>query len=131
MSKAKFTPEQQRILRDNPYTIRVTEDVLNFSKEFKELFYKEYLAGALPRDILQKYGYPADVLGKQRIWGISHYIRKQFEKAGEFRDVCTPGPPVKSESPEDKIKQLEHQVNYLTKEVEFLKKISSLRNTRK
>ena len=80
MSKAKFTTEQQQLLRNNPYTVRVTEDVLNLSKEFKELFYKEYLTGALPRDILEKYGYPAAVLGKQRIWGIGHMIRKQFEK---------------------------------------------------
>ncbi len=131
MSKVKFTPEQQQLLRNNPYTIRVTEDVLNLSKEFKELFYKEYLAGAIPRDILQKYGYPSDVLGKQRIWGISHSIRKQFEKTGEFRDVRTPGSPLTADSPEDKIRQLEHQVNYLTQEVEFLKKISSIRSTRK
>lgn len=131
MSKAKFTPEQQQLLRNNPYTIRVTENVLNLSKEFKELFYKEYLAGVLPRDILQKYGYPVDVLGKQRIWGISHSIHRQFEKTGEFRDVRNPGSPLKEDSAEDKIRQLEHQVNYLTQEVEFLKKISSIRSTRK
>ncbi len=41
MSKAKFTPEQQQVLHNNPYTIRVTENVLSLSKEFKELFYKE------------------------------------------------------------------------------------------
>ena len=131
MSKAKFTPEQQQLLRNNPYTIRVTENVLNLSKEFKELFYKEYLAGVLPRDIQQKYGYPVDVLGKQRIWGISHSIRRQFEKTGGFRDVRNPGAPLKEDPPEDKIRQLEHQVNYLTQEVEFLKKISSIRSTRK
>ena len=131
MSKVKFTPEQQQLLRQNPYTVRVTEDVLSFSKEFKEIFYKEYLAGALPRDILQKYDYPVDILGKQRIWGISHNIRKQFEKTGEFRDVRHPGTPATATSPEEKIRQLEHQVNYLTQEVEFLKKISSIRNIRK
>ena len=131
MSKVKFTPEQQQLLRQNPYTVRVTEDVLSFSKEFKEIFYKEYLAGALPRDILQKYDYPVDILGKQRIWGISHTIRKQFEKTGEFRDVRHPGAPTTAISPEEKIRQLEHQVNYLTQEVEFLKKISSIRNIRK
>lgn len=131
MSKAKFTPEQQQLLRNNPYTIRVTEDVLNLSKEFKELFYKEYLAGALPRDILQKYGCSPDVLGKQRIWGISHTIRKQFEETGEFRDVRAPGSPLTGDSPEDKIRQLEHQMSYLTQEVEFLKKIYSIRSTRK
>ena len=131
MSKAKFTSEQQQLLRNNPYTVRVTEDVLNLSKEFKELFYKEYLAGTVPRDILEKYGYPSSVLGKQRIWGISHTIRKQFEKTGEFRDVRTPNSSVTASSPEEKIRQLEHQVNYLTQEVEFLKKISSIRSIRK
>ena len=131
MSKAKFTPEQQQLLRDNPYTVRVTADVLNLSKEFKELFYKEYQSGSLPRDILEKYGYPADILGKQRIWGISHTIRKQFEDTGEFRDVRTPTTPTTADSPEERVRQLEHQVNYLAQEVEFLKKISSIRNTRK
>lgn len=131
MSKAKFTTEQQQLLRNNPYTVRVTEDVLNLSKEFKELFYKEYLTGILPRDILEKYGYSADILGKQRIWGISHMIRKQFEKTGEFRDVRNPGSFITLESPEERIHQLEHQVDYLTQEVEFLKKISSIRSTRK
>lgn len=131
MSKVKFTTEQQQLLRQNPYTIRVTEDVLSLSKEFKEIFYKEYLAGALPRDILQKYDYPVDILGKQRIWGISHTIRKQFEKTGEFRDIRHPGEPTAATSPEEKIRQLEHQVNYLTQEIEFLKKISSIRNIRK
>ena len=122
MSKAKFTPDQQQLLRNNPYTVRVTENVLNLSKEFKDIFYKEYLSCALPRDILEKYGYPADILGKQRIWGISHMIRKQFEDAGEFRDVRTPGTPTTAASPEEKLRQLEHQVSYLTQEVEFLKK---------
>lgn len=131
MSKVKFTTEQQQLLRQNPYTIRVTEDVLSLSKEFKEIFYKEYLAGALPRDILQKYDYPVDILGKQRIWGISHTIRKQFEKTGEFRDIRHPGEPTAATSPEEKIRQLEHQVNYLTQEIEYLKKISSIRNIRK
>ena len=64
-------------------------------------------------------------------WGISHTIRKQFEETGEFRDVRAPGSPLTEVSTEDKIRQLEHQVNYLTQEMEFLKKISSIRSTRK
>ena len=60
--------------------------------------------------------------GKQRIWGISHCIRRQFEENGEFRDVHMPATGKVATSPEDKIRQLEHQVGYLTQEVEFLKK---------
>jgi len=43
MSKVKFSPGQQQLLRDNPYTVRITADVLSLSREFKEIFYKEYL----------------------------------------------------------------------------------------
>lgn len=133
MSKVKFTPEQQEILRNNQYTVRVTPDTISLSKEFKELFYQEYLTGAVPREILQKYGYPAEILGKQRIWGIAHCIKKEYERDGSFRDIRSNSTDntLISRTPEDKIKQLEHQVNYLTQEVEFLKKISSIRSIRK
>lgn len=133
MSKVKFTPEQQEILRNNQYTVRVTPDTLSLSKEFKELFYREYLAGAIPREILQKYGYPAEMLGKQRIWGIAHCIKKEYERDGSFSDVRSHSPDSAHvlRTPEEKIRHLEHQVSYLTQEVEFLKKISSIRSTRK
>lgn len=133
MSKVKFTPEQQEILRNNQYTVRVTPDTLSLSKEFKELFYREYLTGVIPREILQKYGYPAEILGKQRIWGIAHCIKKEYERDGSFRDIRSNSTDntLIPHTPEDKIKQLEHQVNYLTQEVEFLKKISSIKTIRK
>ena len=130
MSKVKFTQEQQQLLRDNPYTVKVTADVLSLSREFKEIFYREYLSGVAPRDILQKYGYPPEVLGAKRIWGIGHSIRKQFEEHGEFYDIRTPVPAKVEATQEEKIRQLEHQVDYLTQEVEFLKKITSIRSTK-
>lgn len=131
MSKIQFTQEQQQLLRNNPYTARVTADSLSLSKEFKELFYKEYQSGSLPGEILRKYGYPAEVLGNRRIVGISYCIRKQFERNGEFRDARTSRADKLAVSSDEKLKRLEHQVNYLTQEVEFLKKISSIRNTAK
>lgn len=134
MSKVKFTEEQQQELRNNKYTARVTANSLSFTKEFKELFYNEYLTGVLPREILRRYGYPVEILGKQRIWGIAHCIKKEYESNGNFRDVRSPRPaPARSEelTPEQQIKQLQQKLDYLTQEVEFLKKISSIRNIRK
>ena len=133
MSKVKFTPEQQEILRNNQYTVRITADTLSLSKEFKELFYHEYLSGAVPREILQKYGYPAEILGKKRIWGITQCIKKEFECNGSFRDIRSDKATRLSipQTPDEKIRQMEHQLEYLTQEVEFLKKISSIRSTRK
>ena len=134
MSKVKFTEEQQQELQNNKYTARVTANSLSFTKEFKELFYNEYLTGVLPREILRRYGYPVEILGKRRIWGIAHGIKKEYESNGGFRDVRSPRPaPARSEelTPEQQIRQLQHKLDYLTQEVEFLKKISSIRNIRK
>lgn len=132
MSKVKFTPEQQESLRNNKYTVYVTENTLSLSKEFKELFYREYQTGITPREILCKYGYPVEILGEQRIWGIGYSIKKEFAKNGCFRDVRTKASTASSSgSQEDRIRQLQSKVDYLTQEVEFLKKISSIRITRK
>lgn len=134
MSKVKFTEEQQQELQNNKYTAMVTANSLSFTKEFKELFYNEYLTGVLPREILRRYGYPVEILGKRRIWGIAHCIKKEYESNGGFRDVRSPRPaPARSEelTPEQQIRQLQQKLDYLTQEVEFLKKISSIRNIRK
>ena len=56
MSKKVFTNEEVEMLRNNPYTYAVTPHILSFTKEFKELFWKEYQAGEIPRQILEKWG---------------------------------------------------------------------------
>ncbi len=48
MSKKVFTNEEVEMLRNNPYTYAVTPHILSFTKEFKELFWKEYQAGEIP-----------------------------------------------------------------------------------
>ena len=54
MSKKVFTNEEVEMLRNNPYTYAVTPHILSFTKEFKELFWKEYQEGGIPRQILEK-----------------------------------------------------------------------------
>lgn len=133
MGKVKFTEEQMTLLRENKYTVKVTESSISLSQEFKEIFYKEYLMGTVPRDILRKYGYPPEVLGNRRVWGITGYIKKEYEKYGFFRDCRTkyPSDITFNQSADAKIRSLEHQVNYLTQEVEFLKKISLIKTQKK
>ncbi len=131
MSRTKFTEQQQLLLRANPYTLRVTETTLSLSKEFKKLFYEEYQSGIVPREILKKHGYPTEVLGMQRICGIATCIKREYKHAGEFSDIhSSKQPAINGDYPtiSDPMKRLQHQVEYLTQEVEFLKKISSIRN---
>lgn len=134
MSKKVFTNEEIEMLRSNPYTYTVTPHILSFTKEFKELFWKEYQAGAVPRQILEQYGYPAEVLGKERIWGIAHVIKKQYYSEEGLHEGSLQRKKSSDDSPataQEALIKLQHEMEYLKQEVEFLKKISSARSTRK
>ena len=136
MSKKPFTAEEIIILRQNPFTFKVTNSTLSFTKEFKELFITEYNAGVIPRQILANHGYDPEILGDRRIWGISQHLRAQYEEAGGSFSGCSTVSrraknPDKLLSEKDELKRLRQEVDYLKQEIEFLKKISSIRTTRK
>ena len=134
MSKKQFSDEEMDTLRQNPFTFNVTRNTLSFTKEFKELFLAEYKAGSIPRQILIDHGYDPEMLGNRRIWGISQHIRKQYDKYGEVHEGVSHAKPRGQEKPQsdkDELKQLRHEVDYMKQEIEFLKKISSIRNTGK
>ncbi len=141
MSKQRtlFTEEQMSALRQNPYVYSVSQSTLSLTKEFKELFYTEYQKGILPRDILEQHSFDLNALGTHRIWSISQHIRAEYEKYGEFHEgyharrsaadalKSSAQPP----SEQEQLKVLQAKVDYLEQEMAFLKKISSIRNTRK
>lgn len=135
MSKKVFTTEEVEMLRGNKYTFAVTPHILSFTKEFKELFWEEYQNGAIPRQILEKYGYPADVLGKERIWGIAHVIKKQYHSSEGIHEGALTRTANSSDkdtqTTEERVNKLQGEVEYLRQQIEFLKKISSIKTTRK
>lgn len=139
MSRSQFTNEQMQLLRQNPYTHSVTRSRLSFTKKFKEIFYTEYQAGDSPRQILENHGYDSEILGDHRMWGIANRIQEQYKKHGEFheghcsRRLIKPNTSAsnKTTSEIDELKQLRHEVDYLKQEIEFLKKISSIKTSKK
>lgn len=139
MSRQLFTEEQINQLRKNPYVYSITPARLSFTKEFKELFLASYNKGELPRSILENHGFDIQTLGERRVWSISQHIRDEYKKYGEFhqgygiRPSCieTPSADDQPLSDKEQIKQLQHRVEYLEQQMEFLKKISSIRSTRK
>lgn len=141
MSRKRFTEEQQQLLRQNPYIYSVTEARITLTKEFKELFMTAYKAGESPRKILEDHGFDISIIGERRIWSIPQHIRTEYKKYGEFHDgygsrakTASPNAHLDAANPvseADEIKQLRHEVDYLKQEMEFLKKISSIRTTRK
>ncbi len=133
MSKVPFTEEQMTLLKNNPHTFVVTPSKLYLRKEFKELFYREYKAGKPARQIFEDNGYPAEILGNQRIWGLTSVIKREAERPEGFSEgnqASSKAPPTVTDQ-DSLLRHLQHEVEYLRQEVDFLKKISSLRNTRK
>lgn len=125
MSRKVFTNEEVEMLRNNPYTYATTPHTISFTKEFKELFWKEYQKGGIPRQILETYGYPAAILGKERIWGIAHTIKAQYyseERLHEGSLKKKPSANSGCRTTEETVSQLQNEVQYLRQEIEFLKK---------
>lgn len=138
--KSKFTEEQQEILRQNPYTYSVSETQISFTKDFKQLFYHEHNAGKSPRDIFARYGYDPQLLGEHRVYAFPYHLKQQMEKFGAFFEghynLSRKNQSDQASIPEiltqeEKINRLEHEVSYLKQEMEFLKKISSIKTTQK
>lgn len=135
MARKMFTQEQVRLMAENPYTLHVSTTQIIFTTAFKEEFWQRYQEGDTPRTILYDLGYDPEVLGRNRVSGIQTVVCKQAVSAKGFQDR----PQRKRREISDEgdgttqaqLRQMQHRLKYLEQEVEFLKKISSAKDTRK
>ena len=130
MARKVFTDEEIEMLRKNPYTYVVTPKMIKFTQEFKELFWKEHQNDVKPGKIFEKYGYPTKVLGSKRIWGISRLIREQFYSEDDLQK----GKRQKKEDisvSKDEFRKIQNELKFIRQEIEFFKKIYSIRNSRR
>lgn len=134
--KSEFTEQEINILKANPYTYKVTNRVIYFTKEFKQEFYRRNLCGYTPRQIVKELGYDPEMLGDVRLTGIQMSVKKQAESAVGLHEG-TVSKKLRSELTKDKmpcretVEWMQHEILYLHQEVEFLKKIYSLKDEKK
>ena len=127
MSKSKFTTEQMKLLRDHPYVIQVSPNVVCFAKEFKEIVWTEMQRGRDIHEILEEYNLPCEILGETRISGLKGLIRRAGKAGKGFSDVNSDACRSNGfRSAEKEIEFLKTQLMYKDQEIEFLKKIVSL-----
>lgn len=137
MSRRLFTDEQIALLKQNPYVYAVSAARLSLTVTFKEIFYAAYLKGDSPSQILESHGFDLSIIGKRRVWNISQHIREEYARFGCFSQGYTErrnsitNPPKKPLSMNEQLKQLQGELTYIKQEMEFLKKISMLRTSRK
>ena len=136
MSKKKFTHEELAILRSNPYTYTANVNSIYFTAEFKEKFYKLRQEGYLLDETISLLGYDPDMLGETRIKGISSLINKAVRNGKPFTEGH-PSPESAmfndeyAELTDENFLKMQHELLYLKQEIEFLKKISSARDSGK
>ncbi|MDO4515434.1 MAG: hypothetical protein Q4B72_15550 [Lachnospiraceae bacterium] len=131
----KFTDEQIKQLRENPYTFKVTDCKIFFTKEFKQEFHKKRQEGLTLKETIVALGYDPDTLGEKRIDGISHLINKAIREEKDFSEGISTRTSILDEScPEvtrENFIKMQHELQYMRQEIEFLKKISSLKTSKK
>jgi hypothetical protein len=127
MAKVKFTQEQIDELNLSNYVLHVTPSQVHFSNEFKMEFWELYCSGMEPRDIIINLGLDPAILGVTRIDGLKTMIRNQAKSGKGFRDLNACYKTLNAyDCPENRIRYLEHQIEYKDQEIAFLKKIVSL-----
>ena len=67
MAKGKLSEEEQQILCENPNVIRVNENRIMYSDNFKRTFQKEFAVGKKPAEIFVAAGFDKKMLGGKRI----------------------------------------------------------------
>ena len=120
---AKFTEDEIEQLSYHRYVDKVSEDVIKFSDEFKEMFIREYLDGKKPTEIFLRAGFDTDVLGAKRIERCSARWRKAYEdgmllaedrkrkRAGLIKKLETANNTIETQMAE--IEQLKRQIERL------------------
>ena len=126
MSVNKFTEDEIKELRKNPYVVCVSDKSINYSEDFKELFWIDYQNGLAPSKIFSKYGFDPDVLGIKRRTNFVYRLKAEANRIDKFKDKRkdSSGRPVtKDLTPDEKIDRLTHKVNVLQQENDFLKRV--------
>lgn len=138
MTVKRFSSEEIKKLAENPFTFRVSENVICFTVEFKELFWSYYQSGMRPTAIFARMGYDPDVLGETRIGNAAYRIRESIRSGKGFEVGLGQGPRPKPRPknydellPEIAIASMNYELKYLRQEVEFLKKLYALETRKK
>ena len=127
MAKVKFTQEQIEQLNQSEYVLHVTPNQVHFSNQFKMEFWELLCSGMEPRDIILHLKLDPEILGETRINGLKTMIRNQAKSGKGFTDLNACYKTLNAyDSPENRIRHLEHQIAYKDQEIAFLKKIVSL-----
>ena len=126
MKIKEFTEAEMAQLKESVYILDVTPQFVFYSAEFKERFYREYLAGKKPRRIIEEMGIDTNILGQTRVNGIKRRVLRDAQSGkgfAGFQNGMITKQTAQGFTPEARISRLEHELAYTRQELEFIKKI--------
>lgn len=129
MARKPLNKEEILKLCSSPHIVSVTSSRVCFTSEFKKIIYDGLTSGKTVRIILEEHGIDPEILGEQRLIGISAHVRKYASRDEGFEDLRKNNhyhratKESKEQTLAERVRQLEHELAYTRQEVEFLKKI--------
>lgn len=136
--KSIFTDEQVKILKNNPYTHYISNYCIVFTFEFKQFFAEQMpLPGMTTKKIFSLAGYDVSMFSKGQLDRFRIKIRQELASETGLKPVRGMSPAERTavfeamdlskQRTQTSIKELQERVVYLEQEIEFLKKISRLK----
>ncbi len=125
MSLKLFTEEEVAILKQSKYVKSVTQKQVMFTVEFKQLFWEAYQTGKMTHSIFADLGIDPTILGDRRIYGFTNSIVETVKKGESFRDRRETLKKADEAGMDQRnpFLYMQHRINYLEQEVEYIKKI--------
>lgn len=127
-----FTPEQQEILRANPYTLSVNDHQIKFSIAFKRFILNEYAkSGITLEQAFRNAGYDPGILGSSRIRSAIRNIRAEAASPEGLRETTSSRnklaeKDLAAKRTQTAIKELQRELLKTQQELALLKKILQL-----
>lgn len=135
-TRKKFTPDEIKHLKANPYTLHVTESTITYTLSFKEAFWQLSLEGYTGPAAFRKLGYDTEVLGFDRIHNTSKRLRKAAQTVEGFHGNSLGGVRIKREAgskpdnaetiSDEATRRMQREIVRLQQQMAFLKKVMKL-----
>lgn len=127
MSKLRFSKEDIKKLKDNPYILNISEKAITYTDEFKEKFMELYSKSKMPTEIFRLCEIYPEIIGQKRIDMVAYRLKRKVEYGEELTDKrkeFSGRPKSKELTKDEEIQRLKHKIKYQEQQIEFLKKIS-------
>jgi len=126
MAGIRFTDDQVRMLRSNPWVKSATPKYVSFTKEFMEEFIDLHSKGLTRYEIFESHGLPVDVLGKSSVEHATNNWISKANKSIALSDEKRGRPRTRDLTKDELIAMQKAKIEMLQQENDFLRQIRRL-----